>query len=176
MSDCAIRIGVCDRPYAHEIVVMSFVEILDNLALRRSELVERFEHLITPKSDQQLEAMAQSSSSLTLQNFGRTMRLFAPLYLSNECINNCQYCGFSRDNPILRVTLGIDEVVAEARHLARQGFRQILVVAGEHPKLVSGDYLAECVRALTPDFSSISIEVGPMDAQDYVPIVEAGAE
>ena len=120
--------------------------------------------------------MAQTSRALTLQNFGRTMRLFAPLYLSNECINNCQYCGFSRDNPILRVTLSVDEVMAEAQHLARQGFRQILLVAGEHPKFVSGGYLAECVRALAPDFSSISIEVGPMDTEDYAPIVEAGAE
>jgi 2-iminoacetate synthase len=157
-------------------MVMSFVEILDNLALRKSELVERFEHLIAPKSDQELEAMAQTSRSLTLQNFGRTIRLFAPLYLSNECINNCRYCGFSRDNPILRVTLDIDEVVAEAQHLARQGFRQILLVAGEHPKFVSRGYLAECVRALAPSFSSISIEVGPMETEDYVPIVEAGAE
>ena len=157
-------------------MVMSFVEILDNLPLRKSELVERFEHLITPKSDQQLEAMAQASSALTLQNFGRTMRLFAPLYLSNECINNCQYCGFSRDNPILRVTLDVGEVIAEAQHLARQGFRQILLVTGEHPKFAGHDYLAECVRALAPDFSSISIEVGPMETEDYGPIVEAGAE
>jgi 2-iminoacetate synthase len=155
---------------------MSFVETLDNLALRKSELVQRFEHLIAPKSDQELEVMAQASRALTLQNFGRTMRLFAPLYLSNECINNCRYCGFSRDNPILRVTLDVDEVVAEAQHLARQGFRQILLVAGEHPKFVSGDYLAECVRTLAPEFSSISIEVGPMETEDYAPIVEAGAE
>jgi 2-iminoacetate synthase len=139
-------------------------------------LIERFEHLIGPKSDQELEGMARTSRALTLQNFGRTMRLFAPLYLSNECINNCQYCGFSRDNPILRVTLGVNEVVAEAQHVARQGFRQILLVAGEHPKFVSGGYLAECVGALAPDFSSISIEVGPMDTEDYVPIVETGAE
>ena len=155
---------------------MSFIEILDNLALRKSELVQRFEQLIAPKLDQDLEAMAQTSRALTSQNFGRTMRLFAPLYLSNECINNCQYCGFSRDNPILRVTLGVHEVVAEAQHLLRQGFRQILLVAGEHPKFVGCDYLAECVRALAPDFSSIAIEVGPMDTEDYVTIVEAGAE
>jgi 2-iminoacetate synthase len=155
---------------------MSFAETLDNLALKKSQVVQHFEHLIAPKSDRELETMAQTSRSLTLQNFGRTMRLFAPLYLSNECINNCQYCGFSRDNPILRVTLDVDEVVAEARHLARLGFRQILLVAGEHPKFVSGDYLAECVRALAPDFSSISIEVGPMETEDYVPIVEAGAD
>src|SRR5207247_10705417 len=155
---------------------MSFIETLDNLALKKSELVQRFEHLIAPKLDQELQAMAQFSRSLTLQNFGQTMRLVASLYLSNECINNCHYCGFSRDNPILRVTLDVDEVVAEAQHLARQGFRQILLVAGEHPKFVSSDYLAECVCALAPDFSSISIEVGPMKTEDYMPIVEAGAE
>ena len=120
--------------------------------------------------------MAQTSRALTLQNFGRTMRLFAPLYLSNECINNCQYCGFSRDNPILRVTLEVDEVVAEARYLTCQGFRQILLVAGEHPKFVNRDHLAQCVRAVVPNFSSVSIEVGPMNTEDYVPIVEAGAE
>jgi 2-iminoacetate synthase len=155
---------------------MSFAETLDNLPLEKSLLVRRFEELITPKSDGPLEQMAQTSRALTLQNFGRTMRLFAPLYLSNECINNCRYCGFSRDNPILRVTLTADEVRAEAGYLARQGFRQILLVAGEHPKFISGDYLAECVRALAPDFSSISIEVGPMEMRDYLPIVEAGAE
>jgi len=155
---------------------MSFVETVDNLALKKSELVRRFEHLIAPKSNQELEAMAQASRALTLQNFGRTMRLFAPIYLSNECINNCRYCGFSRDNPILRVTLSPDEVVVEARHLSQAGFRQILLVAGEHPKFVSRDYLRDCVWALAPDFSSIAIEVGPMETKDYIPIVDAGAE
>jgi 2-iminoacetate synthase len=155
---------------------MSFTEILDNLPLKKSELVFRFEQLIAPKSDQELESMAQRSRALTLQNFGRTMRLFAPLYLSNECINNCQYCGFSRDNPILRVTLSVDEVAIEARHLARAGFRQILLVAGEHPKFVSRGYLGQCVGALARDFSSIAIEVGPMETVDYKPIVDAGAE
>src|SRR5437868_7827121 len=148
---------------------MSFSALLDNLALRKSDIVRRFEELIAAKSDADLESMAQTSRSLTLQNFGRTMRLFAPLYLSNECINNCRYCGFSRDNPILRVTLSVEEVVAEALYLSQAGFRQILLVAGEHPKFVSGDYLAECVRALAPDFPSIAMEVGPMTGSDSVP-------
>jgi 2-iminoacetate synthase len=159
-----------------EIIDMSFAETLDNLPLQKSAVVRRFEQLIASKSDAELESMAQTSQALTLQNFGRTMRLFAPLYLSNECINNCRYCGFSRDNPILRVTLSLDEVVAEARYLSEAGFRQILLVAGEHPKFISEDYLVESVRTLAPDFPSISIEVGPMSIQDYIPIVRAGAE
>src|SRR6202048_3791108 len=150
---------------------MSFAKVLDNLPLERSTIVRDFEQLIAPKSGHELERVAQLSRSLTLQNFGRTMRLFAPLYLSNECINNCRYCGFSRDNPILRVTLSVEDVVAEARYLRDAGFRQILLVAGEHPKFVSSDYLVECVRALAPDFPSIAIEVGPMASDDYVPIV-----
>jgi len=166
-----------ERSRAREItILMSFAQALDNLALRKSDVVRRFEQLIAPKSGAELESMAQTSRALTLQNFGRTMRLFAPLYLSNECINNCRYCGFSRDNPILRVTLNVEEVVAEARYLRDAGFRQILLVAGEHPKFVSGDYLAECVRSLAPDFPSIAIEVGPMASSDYVPIIRAGAE
>src|SRR4051812_38303345 len=155
---------------------MSFAAILDQLALEKSARLLEFEQLIAPKSDAQLEALAQTSRALTLQNFGRTMRLFAPLYLSNECINNCRYCGFSRDNPILRVTLEIDEVIAEARHLASRGFRQILLVAGEHPKFVNGTYLIECVRTLAEEFSSIAIEVGPMETEQYRPVVSAGAE
>jgi 2-iminoacetate synthase len=155
---------------------MSFAPILDNLPLGKSAAVRDFERRIAPASDAQLEAMANQSRALTLQNFGRTMRLFAPLYLSNECINNCRYCGFSRDNPILRVTLELDQVIAEARHLAAQGFRQVLLVAGEHPKFVSGTYLADCVRALASEFSSIAIEVGPMETEEYEPVVAAGAE
>src|SRR5438270_7320631 len=155
---------------------MSFAEVLDSLALRKSPSLRRFDALISPKPDAELETLAQEAHALTLKNFGRTMRLFAPLYLSNECINNCRYCGFSRDNPILRVTLNLEQVVAEGRHLAAEGFRHVLLVAGEHPKFVSQVYLADCVRALAPDFSSISIEVGPMETADYLPIVEAGAE
>ncbi len=155
---------------------MTFASELDNLALDRSPLLGEFERLLAPQTDLDFEGIAQTARALTLQNFGRTMRLFAPLYLSNECINNCRYCGFSRDNPILRVTLSIDQVMAEARHLAAEGFRQILLVAGEHPKFVSGTYLADCVRALASDFSSIAIEVGPMERVDYEPLVNAGAE
>ncbi|MCI0744128.1 MAG: 2-iminoacetate synthase ThiH [Verrucomicrobia subdivision 3 bacterium] len=175
---------------------MSFVAEFSNLPLKdlvsaslaaSSEAVERsvaqprpslddFARLISPAASLQLEQLSQRSAQLTRQRFGKVIRLFAPIYLSNECINNCKYCGFSRDNAILRVTLSVDEVVAEARALTSQGFRNLLLVAGEHPKFVSLDYLRECVAALLCELPGISLEVGPLETHAYVRLVQAGAE
>jgi len=135
-----------------------------------------FARLISPAAGELLETMGRRSQALTRKRFGKVIRLFAPLYLSNECINNCKYCGFSRDNPILRVTLTVDEVRREARALAAQGFRNILLVAGEHPKFVSNGYMAECVAALHEEIPSVSLEVGPMESDEYRPLVTAGAD
>jgi 2-iminoacetate synthase len=138
--------------------------------------LRRFRQLLQPLDDARLHALAAESAAATRRNFGRTIRLFAPLYVSNECINNCSYCGFSRDNAILRVTLDVAEVVREARHLVAEGFRNILLVAGEHPRFVSNGYLAECVRALAAEVPSVALEVAPMEAPDYATLVAAGAE
>lgn len=135
-----------------------------------------FAALLSPAAGGRLEELCLRSQALTRQRFGKVIRLFAPLYLSNECINNCAYCGFSRDNPILRVTLSVDETVREARALREQGFRNLLLVAGEHPKFVSNSYLADCTRALRAEWPGLSLEVGPMETEDYRSIVAAGAE
>jgi 2-iminoacetate synthase len=175
---------------------MSFVDVFNDLPLAR--LVEEaeqasstgvkaalaqsrlglaeFARLLSPAASAHIETMARRSQALTQQRFGRVLRFFAPLYLSNECINICAYCGFSRDKPILRVTLTPEEVVEEARSLLNEGFRSLLLVAGEHPKFVSEAYLAECVRSLHAVVSSISLEVGPLETEAYAPLVDAGAE
>ena len=146
-------------------------------SLGRSTLsLADFANLLSPAGAELIEPLSRRSQALTCRRFGKTIRLFAPLYLSNECINNCKYCGFSRDNAILRVTLSVDEVLREARALKREGFRNLLLVAGEHPKFVSNGYLADCVRALRQEVPGISLEVGPMETADYYPIVAAGAE
>ena len=146
-------------------------------SMARSKLsLADFANLISPAAAGLLEHMGRRSQAMTQQRFGKVIRLFAPLYLSNECVNNCSYCGFSRDNPILRVTLSLDEVRQEARELKKQGFRNILLVAGEHPKFVSNNYLRDCIAALHADWPGISLEVGPMETADYLPLVAAGAD
>jgi len=146
-------------------------------SLTKSKLsLADFATLISPAASEFLEPMGRRSHAMTKQRFGKVIRLFAPLYLSNECVNNCSYCGFSRDNPILRVTLSLDEVRQEAHELKKQGFRNILLVAGEHPKFVSNNYLRDCIAALHADWPGISLEVGPMEVADYLPLVAAGAD
>ena len=153
----------------------------DATAVRESRAKPRlslmdFANLISPAAAESLEVLSRRSHQLTQQRFGKVIRLFAPLYLSNECVNNCQYCGFSRDNPILRVTLSLDEVRREARALKEQGFRNVLLVAGEHPKFVPVAYLENCVRALHEEIPSVSLEVGPLETAEYRPLVAAGAD
>ncbi|MBI1839247.1 MAG: 2-iminoacetate synthase ThiH [Verrucomicrobia bacterium] len=138
--------------------------------------IEDFAALISPAAEPALESMARGSQTLTRRRFGRVIRLFAPLYLSNECVNNCQYCGFSRDNPIRRVTLDQSEVRREGEALAAQGFRNVLLVAGEHPKFVSNGYLEDSVQTLRELIPSVSLEVGPMDREAYERLVARGAE
>lgn len=156
---------------------MGFSTQIDPVLASPPPELAAFRRLLEPCGDAALEEMARRSAALTRRHFGRTMRLFAPLYLSNECVNSCAYCGFSRENEaILRVTLEIEQVAAEARHLAAEGFRNILLVAGEHPKFVSGDYLRRCIERLRREIPSLSLEVAPMEKEDYLPLVSAGAE
>ena len=132
--------------------------------------------LLSPAAAVRLEDLATAAATATVRRFGRVVRLFAPLYLSNECVSTCTYCGFSAGNDIARRTLSVDEVVAEGTALADRGFRHVLLVAGEHARIVSKDYLVDCVRALAPVVPSLSVEVQVWDLATYQRLVDAGCE
>ena len=135
-----------------------------------------FAALLSAPARDRLEDLARLAHDLTVRRFGRTIHLFAPLYLSNECVSTCTYCGFSAGNDIARRTLTPAEVLGEARELVTRGFRHLLLVSGEHARVVSKDYLVECVAALAPEVPSISVEVQVWDTDTYRRLVEAGCE
>jgi 2-iminoacetate synthase len=145
------------------------------LARPRRDLTD-FAALLSPAASERLEDMAALARATTRRRFGPTMHLFAPLYLSNECVSVCTYCGFSAGNDIARRTLTPDEVAAEGRALASQGFRHLLLVSGEHARIVSKDYLRACVEALAPHVPSISVEIQVWDAETYRSLVAAGCD
>jgi 2-iminoacetate synthase len=132
--------------------------------------------LLSPAATTRLEELATAAHHLTVRRFGRAVRLFAPLYLSNECVSTCTYCGFSAGNDIVRRTLTPEEVRAEADELVARGFRHVLLVAGEHARIVSKDYLVACVEAIAPVVPEISVEVQVWDEATYGRLVAAGAD
>ena len=132
--------------------------------------------LLSEAAAARLEDLAAAAHRLTVKRFGRAVRLFAPLYLSNECVSVCTYCGFSAGNEIARRTLTVDEAVAEARVLVDRGFRHVLLVAGEHARIVSKAYLEEVVRALAPFVPQLSVEVQVWDEATYRRLVAAGCD
>ena len=142
----------------------------------RRRTIADFAVLLSAAAADRIEDMAAAAQSTTVRRFGRTVRLFAPLYLSNECVSTCTYCGFSAGNEIARRTLSPDEALTEARALHARGFRHLLLVSGEHARVVSKDYLVDCVRVLAPEIPSLSVEVQVWDTETYRRLVEAGCE
>ena len=147
-------------------------------ALRQPRLsCDNFLHLLSPNiSDAQLENMAQQAHRITRQRFGRVILLYAPIYLSNECFNGCKYCGFSADNHFPRKTLTCKEIEREAKILRKQGFRHMLILTGEAPKVAGIDYLEKAVEIIKSYCGSVSIEVFPMDTAGYQRMVAAGVD
>lgn len=138
--------------------------------------LRRFAALISPAAQGQLEQLALLAHHITVQRFGRVVQMYAPLYVSNECIDTCTYCGFTRESTIHRVTLTAERAAQDAEVLLAEGFRHVLLVSGEHPRIVSNGYLSEVVRRLRPRFASIGIEVAPQYEDGYRALVEAGVD
>jgi len=132
--------------------------------------------LLSPAAEPLIEELARRSAAITERRFGKVINLYAPLYLSNQCTNSCTYCGFARTLEIERITLTVEQVLAEAEILHQEGFRHILLVAGEAPRVVTIDYLLACVGGLRKLFDSIAIEIQPLKLSRYQRLAEAGVD
>lgn len=138
--------------------------------------LDRLAALVSPVAEQFLEQMAQQAKALTVQRFGRTIQLYAPLYVSNVCINSCQYCGYNKTTNIDRTRLTIEQALSDAEVIASEGFRHLLLVSGEDPKFVTPEYLTELAEKLQKNFSSLSVEIYPMTQTQYKQLFDAGID
>lgn len=135
--------------------------------------LEDFKALISPAAEPFLEEMAQMSHQLTQKRFGKTIQLYIPMYLSNECENICTYCGFSLDLKIPRKTLSDAEILEEVKIIKSFGYDHILLVTGESHN-VSLPYFKNAIRLIKPYFSTISMEVQPLKQAEYEELIAEG--
>lgn len=144
-------------------------------ALRKPKRdLEDFKALISPAAAPYLEQMAALSQQLTQERFGKTIQMYIPMYLSNECQNICTYCGFSLDVKIDRKTLTDEEILAEVKIIKSMGYDHILIVTGEANKTVGVEYFLNAIELIKPYFSNIAMEVQPLDQEDYEKLIAAG--
>jgi 2-iminoacetate synthase len=130
-------------------------------------------------SDPQIETtehLAQKARQITQQYFGRTIVLYAPLYISNFCSSHCTYCGFHSHNRIKRIKLDPQEIQREMQHIAKTGIQNILILTGESYKVTPVGYLKEAVQIAKHYFQGIALEVHPMDVDDYRELYLAGVD
>lgn len=150
-------------------------------ALRKSQQgielsLDDFKALISPSAAPYLEHMATLSQRFTQQRFGNTMQLFTPLYLSNMCSNVCTYCGFSMENKIRRTTLTMEQIEQEALAIKAMGLDHILLVTGESERKVGVEYFEQALAVLTKHFNHISLEVQPLETNEYERLAKLGVE
>lgn len=135
-----------------------------------------FMALISPAAIGYLEKMAGLSQQITQRRFGKTMQLYIPLYLSNYCTNDCSYCGFRVSNKIHRLVLTAPEILAEAAAIKNLGvgYEHLLLVTGENPHKAGVGYIANAIKLLKPQFTSISAEIQPLNTEEYTTLKDRG--
>ena len=157
----AIAGGQLDRPEIEQAVEFLSRDVpLDDLCRRAAELTAL--HFTPPALERDLQRR-------------RRILLYAPLYLSSECINYCVYCGFRYPQPIPRRHLSLDEAVAQAEILKQRGFGHLLLVSGDFPSLTTTEYHAAVIRAVRARGLSVAMEIAPQTTASYAALAEAGA-
>ncbi|ADU29042.1 2-iminoacetate synthase ThiH [Evansella cellulosilytica] len=158
--------------------MFSSVSIRDvEKVLQKERLTEEdYFVLLSPAAENYLEEMAQKAHQLTVQHFGKTIGLYLPLYLSDYCVNICKYCSFSFNNDFPRRRLTMEEIHKEAKIIADMGIKHIILLSGESKQHSSIEYLKESMEVLKHYFSSVGVEIQPLDQDEYEQLFAAGID
>ena len=142
--------------------------------------VEETAALLRAEQPELVEEIFAAARQLKLDVYGNRIVLFAPLYIGNDCVNDCGYCGFRCSNrESLRRTLTSDEIRQQVEALERAGHKRTILVFGEHPRYDAG-YIADCVRQVYDvhtghgEIRRVNINAAPLDIEGYRLVKAAG--
>jgi len=146
-------------------------------ALAKEHLtVEDYAAILSPAAVPHLEEMAAKAKLETRKHFGNSVCMFTPLYIANYCENHCVYCGFNCKNKINRGKLTMEEIDRELRTIAQTGLREILLLTGEARNMSGLEYIGEAVKLAAKYFTTIGIEIYPLNSEEYAYLRDCGAD
>lgn len=161
-----------DSARVHDIVAKS----LDKQALS----VEETAVLLAADAPDQVEAVFAAARKLKRDVYGNRIVLFAPLYIGNQCVNDCLYCGFRCSNPeSVRRTLSNEEIIAQVTALENKGHKRLILVFGEHARY-DAEFIADSVRTVYDtkvghgEIRRVNINAAPLDIEGFRTVKEAG--
>ncbi len=165
------KITECEiRKYIDEVTVQDVTHTLKKSKILFSD----FLNLISPMAHNMINEIREKAKKVKNMYFGKTVRLYAPLYISSFCINECSYCGFRKGIKDTRKRLSFDEIIQEAKIIKNYNIDSLLLVSGEDPRAISIDFLEKIVCELKKYFSYIAIEIYPMNTKNYKRLFDAG--
>ena len=136
--------------------------------------------LLAADAPELVEAIFDAARQLKRDVYGNRIVLFAPLYVGNDCTNDCLYCAFRRSNrDVVRRTLSREEVHEQVEALLSKGHKRLILVFGEHPRY-SPEFIADCVRKVYcvrldhGNIRRVNVNAAPLDHEGYRVVKAAG--
>ncbi|PSM51501.1 2-iminoacetate synthase [Campylobacter blaseri] len=143
---------------------------------KKNRNLDDFAALLSVEAQNYLEDMAQISAIETRAKFGNNINIFTPLYISNYCDSTCVYCGYSAKNKIQRAKLSLENIDLELENIAKLGIEDILILTGESRGKSSVEYIGEACKRAKELFKVVSIEIYPLNVDEYAFLHECGVD
>ncbi len=155
-------------------------KIIDKSLNKKRLSMEETAVLVNTTDSELVEEIKEGARLLKEQVYGKRIVLFAPLYVGNLCVNNCEYCGFRAANKSQkRTTLTHPELIKEVEMLEEMGQKRLILVYGEHPKY-DAEFIADTVRTVykvkkgNGEIRRVNINAAPLDVNGFKTVLDAG--
>lgn len=155
-------------------------DILTKAELKEGLTLKEVAVLLEVEEPGLIEEMSESAGRVKRAIYGERLVLFAPLYTSSHCVNDCAYCGFRSSNKEQRTRLTMDEVRSEATALIDMGHKRVLLECGEEPELNTIDYTIDAIDAIysarsgAGEIRRVNVNIAATGVENYKRLKEAG--
>lgn len=153
------------------------IELILEKAIKREKLtLLDIAILLEAHEELQVNKIYDIAGKLKDEIYGKRVVIFAPLYISNFCVNNCKYCGFRRDNKFPRKKLTQEEIKEQAINLENLGHKRLALEVGEAPKDTPIDYVIESIKTIYDNSSirRINVNIAATTVEEYKLLKEVG--
>ncbi|EKE01938.1 MAG: hypothetical protein ACD_21C00017G0001 [uncultured bacterium] len=155
-------------------------DILEKAKELKGLSIEEVAALSAIKTPALLQKLFDTAKQVKETIYGKRLVLFAPLYISNLCSNNCLYCAFRSENKeLVRRELSQEEIAAETKHLIDEGHKRVLLLGGEDPSPKNLKYIMDSIETVyktknaNGSIRRINVNVAALSVEDFKTLKQA---